>query len=251
MACRHRTPVRIRARDHYRSGGRGSRASRSVDAAPRCHRDWNQFPPGVLPAGVPLVAATDIKFNAGDRVLVNGPTGSGKSTLFRAIAGIWPFGAGSIAIPEGASVMTLPQRPYFPIGTLLSAVSYPALSDHFEVAKVREVVTAVGLPALAERLSEEAHWNRMLSLGEQQRLALARAILHAPQYLFLDEATASLDEPSEAALYRLLQERLPDVTLVSIGHRSTLRAFHHRTFVLERAGDHFHVRERVKEEAAE
>ncbi|MBN4683941.1 ATP-binding cassette domain-containing protein, partial [Pandoraea nosoerga] len=104
---------------------------------------------------------------------------------------------------------------------------------------VREILTAVGLPQLAARLAEEAHWNRMLSLGEQQRLGIARALLHQPQFLFLDEATASLDEPSEAALYRLLADSLPDTAVVSIGHRSTLDAFHQRNVALVRDGDRF------------
>ena len=112
-----------------------------------------------------------------------------------------------------------------------------------------EAISAVGLPALAERLDEEAHWNRMLSLGEQQRLGIARAMLQAPDYLFLDEATASLDEASEAALYRLLQERLPDATLVSIGHRSTLAAFHRRRLSFERSGERHNVREAAIEVA--
>jgi putative ATP-binding cassette transporter len=116
---------------------------------------------------------------------------------------------------------------------------------------VAEAVKAVGLPALVERLEEDAHWNRMLSLGEQQRLGMARAILHAPDYLFLDEATASLDEESEAALYQLLRERLPDLTLISIGHRSTLAAFHRRRLVLVRDGDRHRVKEAALEPAAE
>jgi len=196
-----------------------------------------------LPSGTPVVAADHVAIAAGDRVLVTGPSGSGKSTLFRAIAGIWPFGAGHITVPEDSSVMLLPQRPYLPIGSLLAAISYPAMAGRFEEAAVRDALVAVGLAGLVPRLTEEAHWNRILSLGEQQRLALARAILHAPQYLFLDEATASLDEPSEAALYRLLQERFPGITIVSIGHRSTLIAFHGRNLVLEREGKRYRVRE--------
>jgi putative ATP-binding cassette transporter len=137
----------------------------------------------------------------------------------------------------------LPQRPYLPIGALEAAISYPSDPGAFDPARIRELLAAVGLPAMAERLDEHAHWNRMLSLGEQQRLGIARAILHAPDFLFLDEATASLDEPAEAALYKLLKERLPDATIVSIGHRSTLAAFHKRGLRLERAGDVFRVKE--------
>ena len=175
-------------------------------------------------------------------MLVTGPSGSGKSTLFRAIAGIWPFGKGTISVPQGAKAMTLPQRPYLPIGSLEAAISYPAEPAAFEPARVRELLGAVGLPAMAERLDERAHWNRMLSLGEQQRLGIVRAILHAPDFLFLDEATASLDEPAEAALYRLLKERLPETTIVSIGHRSTLTAFHQRGLTLARDGERYQVK---------
>ena len=118
---------------------------------------------------------------------------------------IWPFGTGSIAIPANATLMMLPQRPYFPVGSLQAAIVYPAEASAFSSDQVRDALIAVGLPLLAPRLDEDAHWNRMLSLGEQQRLGLARALLHAPQYLFLDEATASLDEASEAMLYRLVE----------------------------------------------
>jgi putative ATP-binding cassette transporter len=192
-----------------------------------------------LPDGTPLVSADNFNLRAGERTLVTGPSGAGKSTLFRAIAGIWPFGNGSIAIPANAKLMMLPQRPYFPIGALQAAIVYPAEADAFSSDQVRDALVAVGLPQLATRLKEQAHWNRMLSLGEQQRLGLARALLHRPQYLFLDEATASLDEPSEAALYGLLEEKLPATTIVSIGHRSTLEAFHQRNVVLVRDGDQF------------
>jgi putative ATP-binding cassette transporter len=196
-----------------------------------------------LPSGKPLVAADHAAIAAGDRVLVNGPSGSGKSTLFRAIGGIWPFGSGRVALPADSNVMILPQRPYFAVGTLRAAVSYPALHDRFSEAEIRDALAAVGLAWLSPRLAEEAHWNRILSLGEQQRLALSRALLHRPRYLFLDEATASLDEAAEAALYRLLHERFPGLTLVSIGHRSTLAAFHRRRFVLEPDGERHRLRE--------
>jgi putative ATP-binding cassette transporter len=135
--------------------------------------------------------------------------------------------------------MMLPQRPYFPVAILKDAVAYPQSGDTYDDARIRDVITAVGLPALATRLHEENHWNRILSLGEQQRLGIARALLAKPQYLFLDEATASLDEPSEAALYALLEQQMTSSTIVSIGHRSTLRAFHNRRVALIRDGAGF------------
>ena len=192
-----------------------------------------------LPNGTPLVSADGFSIRGNERTLVTGPSGAGKSTLFRAIAGVWPFGNGSISIPPKATVMMLPQRPYFPVGSLKAAIVYPAEVSAFSSDRVRDVLISVGLPQLASRLEESAHWNRMLSLGEQQRLGLCRALLHAPQYLFLDEATASLDEPSEARLYHLLEAKLPTTTIVSIGHRSTLKAFHQRNVALTRDGDRF------------
>jgi vitamin B12/bleomycin/antimicrobial peptide transport system ATP-binding/permease protein len=200
-----------------------------------------------LPDGAPLVTADGFHIQSGERTLLTGPSGAGKSTLFRAIADIWPFGTGSIAIPANATLMMLPQRPYFPIGSLQAAIVYPAEASAFSPDRVRDALIAVGLPQLAPRLDEEAHWNRMLSLGEQQRLGVARALLHAPQYLFLDEATASLDETAEAALYLLLETKLPATTIVSIGHRSTLQAFHQRNVVLIREGDRFVLRDRSEE----
>jgi vitamin B12/bleomycin/antimicrobial peptide transport system ATP-binding/permease protein len=196
-----------------------------------------------LPNGTPLVSADNFSIRSHERTLVTGPSGAGKSTLFRAIAGIWPFGSGSIAVPALATLMMLPQRPYFPLGSLKAAIVYPAEANAFGSDQIRDVLAAVGLPQLASQLEQEAHWNRMLSLGEQQRLGLARALLHAPQYLVLDEATASLDEASEAKLYHLLGEKLPATTIVSIGHRSTLEAFHQRNVVLNRDGDQFVLRD--------
>jgi putative ATP-binding cassette transporter len=192
-----------------------------------------------LPNGSPLVSADNFSIRCHERILVTGPSGAGKSTLFRAIAGIWPFGTGAIAIPSRATLMMLPQRPYFPVGSLKAAIAYPAEPSAYDSERVGNALAAVGLPQLGSRLEEEAHWNRMLSLGEQQRLGLARALLHAPEFLFLDEATASLDEASEAALYGLLSKKLPATTVVSIGHRSTLKAFHLRNVVLTRDGDRF------------
>ncbi len=197
-----------------------------------------------LPNGTPLISADSFSISSNERTLVTGPSGAGKSTLFRAIAGIWPFGSGSITVPAHATLMMLPQRPYFPVGSLKAAIVYPAEASAFSSDRVRDVLIAVGLPKLAAKLEEDAHWNRMLSLGEQQRLGLARALLHEPQYLFLDEATASLDEASEAALYKLIEKKLPETTIVSIGHRSTLEAFHQHNVVLRRDGDQFALRKR-------
>jgi putative ATP-binding cassette transporter len=186
-----------------------------------------------LPKGEPLVDAENLTLPAGERVLVTGPSGAGKSTLFRAIAGIWPFGSGRVTVPADAKVMLVPQRPYFPVATLAAAITYPARAGTFDDAHLADVLNAVGLSPLVARLYEEAHWNRMLSGGEQQRLAIARALLYAPDYLLLDEATAALDEPAEAQLYRLMQERLKGTAIISIGHRSTLRALHRRRIEIE------------------
>lgn len=196
-----------------------------------------------LPNGRPLLNAEQFSLRKGERTLMTGPSGSGKSTLFRAIAGIWPFGAGSITVPAGATLMLLPQRPYFPTGSLRGAVEYPSTEGTFTDPQISGALEQVGLPRLASQIDEHGHWNRTLSLGEQQRLGLARALLHTPHYLFLDEATASLDEPSEAALYRLLEAKLPATTIVSIGHRSTLDAFHQRNVTLVRDGEQFVLKE--------
>jgi putative ATP-binding cassette transporter len=204
-----------------------------------------------LPNGAPLLNADHIALNSGDRVLVTGPSGAGKSTLFRAIAGIWPFGSGRVTVPMDAKVMLVPQRPYFPVATLADAITYPARAGSFDDAQLTDTLTAVGLAGLIPRLHEEAHWNRMLSGGEQQRLAIARVLLYAPDYLFLDEATAALDEAAEAMLYRLLQERLPAVTIISIGHRSTLGAFHRRRVAFIREQNRYDVRDVPLVSAAE
>jgi vitamin B12/bleomycin/antimicrobial peptide transport system ATP-binding/permease protein len=181
-----------------------------------------------VPTGQTIVRLKDLTLNAGESTLLTGPSGSGKSTLFRAIAGIWPFGTGDILVPDGKSVMLLPQRPYLPMGTLRDALQYPGLSGTHSDAAIKEALLAARLPKLVDRLDEEAMWAQVLSLGEQQRLAIARALLSKPDWLFLDEATAALDEATEAAVYAIIGEKLPDTTVVSIGHRSTLIAMHDR-----------------------
>jgi putative ATP-binding cassette transporter len=169
----------------------------------------------------------------GERVLISGPSGSGKSTLFRALAGIWPYGKGQVTVPKDAKILFLPQKPYIPIGTLSEAVAYPAAPGAFGADAIREALAASKLEPLADRLDETRNWTLALSLGEQQRLALARALLHRPDFLFLDEATSSLDEATEAYLYGLLKERLPQAAIVSIAHRPTVAAHHDRRYLLD------------------
>jgi len=185
-----------------------------------------------LPGGRPLVEGATLDFRPGDSALISGPSGVGKSTLFRAIAGIWPFGTGEISLPRDGRVLFLPQKPYLPIGTLREVVSYPTPPGGIDDTVLREALEAVGLSALIGRLGEHAHWALALSPGEQQRIAFARALVQKPAWLFLDEATSALDEESEVRLYTLLRARMPGVTVVSVGHRSTLRPFHARSLVV-------------------
>lgn len=188
-----------------------------------------------LPGGRTLLANASATIMPKERVLLRGPSGSGKSTLFRALAGIWPFGRGRIRVPRIFDSLFLPQRPYFPMGTLREAAAYPAEPGRFTDAQLRSALTDVGLPHLADRLDEAAQWNQQLSGGEQQRVAIARALLHKPAWLFLDEATSNLDPNSEAALYTLLAERLPDSTIVSIAHRPEVARHHQRVIEIDPA----------------
>jgi vitamin B12/bleomycin/antimicrobial peptide transport system ATP-binding/permease protein len=179
-----------------------------------------------LPQGAPLLGATSLVLKPKENVLITGPSGSGKSTLFRALAGIWPHWKGRIGLPKGAKLLFLPQKPYLPIGALKRAVSYPADPVDHSDEQVLGALDAVGLSHLRDRLERSENWAQVLSGGEQQRLAFARALLNKPDWLFLDEATASLPEEDQDRLYRLLRERLPKTTLVSIGHRASLAAHH-------------------------
>ncbi len=190
-----------------------------------------------LPDGRVILPDTSLAVRPGDRVLINGPTGVGKSTLFRALAGIWPFGKGQIQVPEQARLLFLPQRPYLPIASLREAVAYPAPSASFDDAAMRDVLEATGLGSFARRLDEVENWSMQLSGGEQQRLAIARALLQRPDWLFLDEATAALDEAAERDLYALLRRRLPNAAIVSIAHRPGVAAFHQTRVALAPSGD--------------
>jgi putative ATP-binding cassette transporter len=189
-----------------------------------------------LPDGRAIVETTGMTFRPREPVLVTGPSGSGKSTLFRVISGVWPFGQGDVGVPEKASLLLLPQKPYLPQGTLRNAVTYPNPEADFSDTQIREALMAAQLPLLAERIDEEGVWSQRLSGGEQQRLAIARALLAKPDWLLLDEATAALDEELEAEIYHTLARLLPETTIVSIGHRSTLVAFHKRRIHMQRTG---------------
>jgi putative ATP-binding cassette transporter len=185
-----------------------------------------------LPDGRRIVADVDLSVLPGERVLISGPSGAGKSTLFRALAGVWPFGQGRVYLPRDARLLFLPQRPYLPIASLRAATTYPAPAATFAETCVQEVLRAVGLDAFVDRLDEVDNWSLRLSGGEQQRLAIARAILQAPDWLFLDEATAALDEAAEHALYALLGDRLPGTAIISIAHRPGIACFHSRQVTL-------------------
>ena len=187
-----------------------------------------------LPNGQALLRDTNLVLPHGHSTLITGVSGSGKSTLFRALAGIWPFGRGHVHVPAGARVLFLPQKPYIPIGTLRDAVKYPDEQSKATDAEIIAALEATQLGHLAGRLDEVAHWTNMLSGGEQQRLAVARALVFKPDWLFLDEATASLDEAMEAAIYDELKRRLPATTMISIGHRPSLRKWHDRRVELQR-----------------
>jgi putative ATP-binding cassette transporter len=185
-----------------------------------------------LPQGTPLLSNTSIQLKPHEDVLVTGPSGSGKSTLFRALAGIWPYWKGRISLPKGARKLFLPQKPYLPIGTLKHAVSYPEDAARYSSEEISQALKAVGLTDISGDLERSENWAQVLSGGEQQRLAFARALLYRPDWLFLDEATAALPDEDQEELYRLLRERLPGATLVSIGHRTSLGAFHVRKLVV-------------------
>ena len=185
--------------------------------------------------GTTVINGANAEIKAGERVLIQGESGTGKSTLFRAIGGLWPWGAGEISTPPRESMMFMPQRPYLPLGTLKGALSYPADPNTYSDEDCAAALIRVGLTQLPPRLDEEERWDRVLSLGEQQRLAFARLFLHKPAWIFMDEATAALDEKNQDAMMQLVLDELPESALVSIGHRPGLEAFHTRTLQLQRA----------------
>ncbi|WP_444756914.1 ABC transporter ATP-binding protein/permease [Pseudomonas sp. A014] len=189
------------------------------------------------PDGHRLIADLSLNLQAGQALLIKGPSGSGKTTLLRALAGLWPYAEGAVARPLGAQALFLSQRPYLPLGDLRTAIAYPAQVGQEQDARMQQALRQVNLAHLAERLEESRDWTRILSIGEQQRLAFARVLFNQPHVVFLDESTSAMDEGLEHALYSLLRNEMPETLLVSVGHRSTLAGFHsHRLEVDGKGG---------------
>jgi putative ATP-binding cassette transporter len=185
------------------------------------------------PDGTQLLRDLNLRLHPGQALLIKGPSGSGKTTLLRALAGLWPYAQGRVLRPQGASALFLSQRPYLPLGDLRGVVAYPGLAQPEDDARLVDALRQVNLGHLAGRLDEVQDWSRILSIGEQQRVAFARVLYNRPAVVFLDEATSATDEGLEHSLYSLLRSALPDSMLVSVGHRSTLDTFHtHRLDLL-------------------
>jgi putative ATP-binding cassette transporter len=190
-----------------------------------------------LADGTTVIAEANARIRRGERVLITGESGTGKSTLFRALAGLWPWGSGRVTMPPPDQVMFMPQRPYLPLGTLRAALCYPHPTQKYSDAAIRAVMETVKLERHIDRLDEEQRWDQTMSLGEQQRLAFARLLLQKPAWVFMDEATSALDEATQDTLMSLFIEALPESALISIGHRPGLEAFHTRTLSLMRGDE--------------
>jgi putative ATP-binding cassette transporter len=191
----------------------------------------------LLPDGHVVIEDANVAIEPGNRVLIVGETGVGKSTLFRAIAGLWPWGSGTIRIPPPEAMAFLPQRPYLPLGTLRNAITYPATPEDVADDAVKYALERCDLENFVDKLDMTERWDRELSLGEQERLAFARLLIHKPRWIFLDEATAALDGTSQRHIMSLFDDELKDATVLSIGHRPDLAQYHTRTVQLLHGGE--------------
>jgi putative ATP-binding cassette transporter len=226
----------------------GPKRVASVGGTPRMDfEDVDLF----LPDGGRAVETKHLVLAEGESVVLSGPSGSGKSTLFRGIAGIWPFGGGEIRSTAATRIMVVPAKPYIPISSLRTAVTYPAVPGTYSDDDIRSALVDAHLDRLVGELDREEVWSQRLSSGEQQRLALARALLIRPDWLFLDESTSAVEEKLEAELYAKLARRLPKTTVVSIGHRSAVVRLHQRHLEMRPEGDHFTVGDSAEMVAAE
>jgi len=190
-----------------------------------------------LPDGSKILQNFSLQLQRGDHVLIMGSSGCGKSTLLRTLAGIWPYASGEIIVPEGQKIMFVPQKSYLPLTSLREILQYPGMTTAISDQKMKDMLVECNLGHLIEKLPIIANWGQALSLGEQQRVAFIRVLLQKPKWLFLDEATSALDEPTEQAIYQMLIKKLPQMTIVSVGHRRTLLQYHHTRLLLDGRGN--------------
>jgi vitamin B12/bleomycin/antimicrobial peptide transport system ATP-binding/permease protein len=233
MASVRRTASLLVALDHLETVGKPGESpainrTEQDDSALRLH-DLSV----TLDDGTVVINDADVVVGKNERVLVVGESGTGKSTLVRAIAGLWPWGRGEISVRRGAKLFLMPQKPYIPLGTLRRAVTYPLPSIQADHKTISALMTNVGLEYLIKRLDVDAAWDHILSGGEKQRIGFVRLLLHKPDIVVMDEATSALDPASQERLMTLVFEHLPEAAIVSIAHRPELEAFHQRKLVFE------------------
>lgn len=241
MASLRRVAILLAALDHLEAVGKPGEVEairRTELAGPALRlRDLSV----TLDDGTAVINDADVAVEPRERVLVVGESGTGKSTLVRAIAGLWPWGQGEIAIRRGAKLFLMPQRPYIPLGSLRRAATYPLSPDEVPTDRLRDLLQRVGLDYLIDRLDQDAAWDHILSGGEKQRLSFVRLLLHQPDIVIMDEATSALDPAAQERMMNLVTDQLSEAAIISIAHRPELEAFHHRKLVFEHRPDGSHV----------